>query len=399
MTSAGRGRQAIRMARPHRLLFELAARRLPESVAPSDADELVRSAIEHRMHGILWSSVSQGAIRLPPEATWLLAATDLAVRDHHERLWRVLHDVQQRLAQLGVRTAAAKGVAAEMRWYGRIGERPCRDIDLLLEPGAEDRTADIIAELQPAHSLRTEIAASVRAGTLQSVDLDVDGVAIDLHADLLKVEIPTRGSRALWSRTHLLDGPTSSAVRAIDAETSLIHFAIHLNKDRFARLLGYADIARLMAGESLDWDFIREFVSGEGLRIPVFNSLHAVSAALQLPPPPVPREDRGFRARAWHRLWPAHRRLCGYVGLGTGQHRQLWIPWLAEGRTWESARWWIRRRALPPGNLLRVYDPDLDGPYVVRLAVGRVRGWRKRRWAGRIARDASRGTDGRPGDR
>jgi hypothetical protein len=351
------------------------------------------------MHGLLWSSVSQGAIRLPPEASWLLAATDLAVKGHHERLWRVLDEVQRRLARLGVQTAVAKGVAAEQRWFDRTGERPCRDIDLLLEPGARDRVADVIAELQPAHPLRTAIAASVRAGTLQSVDLVVDDVAIDLHADLLKVEIPTRGRQALWSRTHLMPSPTGSSVRVIDAETSLIHFAIHLNKDRFARLLGYADIARLMARESLDWDFIREFVRGEGLRIPVFNSLHAVSAALELPSPPVPREVRGLRARAWHRLWPAQRRLSGYVGLGTGQHRQLWIPWLAEGRTWESVRWWIRRRALPPGDLLQVYDPDVEGPYVVRLAVGRVRGWRNRRRAARIARDAARDTDGRRGGR
>jgi hypothetical protein len=231
------------------------------------------------------------------------------------------------------------------------------------------------------------------------VDLVVDGVAIDLHADLLKVEIPTRGHQALWSRTQLVPSPTDGTVRVIDPETSLIHFAIHLNKDRFARLLGYADIARLMARESLDWDFIRRFVQGEGLQVPVFNSLHAVSSTLQLPSPPVPREVRGPRARAWHHLWPASLRLSGYVGLGTGQHRQLWIPLLAEGRTWESIRWWIRRRAVPPGDLLRIYDPDVEGPYVVRLAVGRARGWRNRRRAARIARDAGRDIDGRPGDR
>jgi Uncharacterised nucleotidyltransferase len=384
------------MARPHRLLFELAAAASPQSLAPLDADDLVRSAIEHRMHGILWSSVSAGSIRLPPEPTWLLAATDLAVQGHHERLWGVLQHVQHRLEQLGVQTAAAKGVAAEKRWYRRIGERPCRDLDLLLEPGAVDRIADVIEELQPAHPQRSDIAASVRAGTLQSVDLVVDGVAVDLHADLLKVEIPTRGSGVLWSRTHMMQSPTGSYVRVVDAETSLIHFAIHLNKDRFARLLGYADVARLMADDSLDWDFIYKFVSAEGLRIPVFNSLHAVSAALRLRPPAVPRQDGGLRARAWHRLWPASGRLSGYVGLGTGQHRQLWIPWLAQGRTWESIRWWIRRRALPPRELLRVYDPDVEGPYVVRLAVGRVRGWRNRRRAARVAREAGVGRGRRP---
>ncbi len=387
------------MGRPHPLLFELAAERVPTASYPLAVQDLLHSAFEHRMQGLLWSSLAAGQIELPPEQKLLLAARDLIVQAHHDRLWSRLFDVQARLARLGVQTAAAKGVTAEDRWYLRVGERPCSDIDLLLEPGSETRLADVMDELQPGHPLRSEIVGLVRTGALQSVDLVVDGVAIDLHVDLLKVEIPTRGAEALWSRTHVIQSSSGVSVRVIDAETSLIHFAIHLNKDRFARLLAFADVARVLARESLDWSFIESFVAGEGLRVPVFNSLHAVTSALRLSPPPVPRLRHGWRGKAWNRLWPARQRLLGYTGIGTRLHRHLWIPWLAEGRMWESLVWWTRRRALPNGDLLRLYDPDVTGPYPVKLIVGRFRGWRTRRRAARAARHATLETASSSGDR
>lgn len=378
------------MPRPHELLLDLAAARPPGAVSPPAGVELVRSALEHRMHGLLWSSVEAGLIVLPQEPMLRLSALDLAVRTHHERLWRTLADVQRRLATRGVHTAAAKGITAEQRWYHRVGERPSMDIDLLVEPGGRGRIADILDELHPGHPLRDQIARLVRRGMLQSVDLIVDGVAIDVHLDLLKVEIPTRSQEAIWSRTRLAGGKKGIEVRVLDCETSLIHFAIHLNKDRFARLLGYADIARILGKESLDWEFIHRLVANEGLQVPVINSLEAVARTLRLPPLPVPRV-RGWRSYAWHRLWPDERRLRGYEGIAAAQHRQLWIPWLAEGRMKEALWWWIRRRAIPPTDLLQLHDPDVLGPYPLRFAIGRLRGWRKRRRAVVVARRAGRG--------
>ena len=343
------------------------------------------------MQGLLWSSCTAGEVQLPADHTSLLAARDGARLAYHEHLWKRLHEVQSRLAKLGIQTAAAKGVAAEDRWYDRTGERPSNDIDLLLEPGGAARLTDVLDELQPRHPLREEIAALVRTGVLQSVDLLVDGVPIDLHVDLLKVEIPTRGAEALWSRTYEMTSKAGLQVRVIDAETSLVHFAIHLNKDRFARLLAYTDVARLLALESLDWGFIESFVVREGLRVPVFNSLHAVTTGLDVPPPPVPRQDHGWRAMAWNRLWPADRHLSGSRGMSSRHHRQLWIPWLATGRVWDAFLWWLRRRVLPPGSLLRLYDPDVTGPYPLRLVVGRLRGWRRRRRAALGTRRAEQG--------
>lgn len=370
------------MPRPHPLLLDLAAERVPR---PHDRGQLVgilSSSIEHRMSGLLRSSAADRTVNLPAEERRLLEARDLAQRAHHERLWNALVAIQRRLERRGILTAAAKGVAAEARWYARTGERPCRDLDLLLEPGSVSRVDEVIDELQPDHPFRSEVVRLVRTGTLQSVDLNFEGIGIDLHADLLKVEVPTRGREGIWERTLSIATPAGTLVRVLDAEISLILFAIHLNKDRFARLLGYADIVRLLAREPIDWSFVDDFLWREGLRIPVYSSLHAVSSDLGTAPPDVPRPG-GWRATAWRALWPPRSRLRGALGSTTGFHRQLWIPWIAEGRTREALRWWMLRRVVPSADLLRLYEPDVDGRYPWRWLVVRYRGWRRRRDAHR----------------
>lgn len=381
------------MARLDQLLIDLAAGRRPASPPPDRAAEIVRSATEHRMTGLLWSSVVTDEVVLPTAESALLAARDLAVQQHHARLWRTIHDVQRRLSGIGLETAVMKGVPAEARWYRRMGERPCKDIDLLLRPGTESRLGEILDEIHPDHPQRADLVELVRGGMLQSVDLVVNGIGIDLHADLLKIEVVTRSRDEIWARTELLDVPDGPAVRVLDAEVSLILFAMHLNKDRFARLLGYADLARILADDSLDWTFIDALLRREGIRVHAYSTIDTVTTTLGLARSPV-RLPSGRRAGLWARLWPREKSLAGYVGLGTQQHRQLWIPWLAEGRVREALSWWIRRRAFPPGRLLRLYDPDLRGPYPAQWVTGRYRAWRRRRQMERTARSA---TSMRPG--
>jgi hypothetical protein len=369
------------MAAPHPIIVALAARRTATSVPRGEAPALVASAIEHGMNGLLWSSVVAGDIELPRDQALVLAKADLAVRAHHARLWSMLIDLQERLGRIGVRVATAKGVTAEARWYDRMGERPSKDLDLLLEPGSEPKIEEIIDALDPGYFLRGDAPELVRRGILQSLDMTVDRVEVDLHTDLLKIEIPTRGAQTIWARTVEAKSPDGVPVRTTDAEVSLIHFLVHLHKDRFARLLGYADISRILQRESLDWSFIEAFLATEGLRVQAYSALHRVTSALDLQPPPVPL-PHGWRRQAWARLWPADQQLLGRPGYAFRlEHQHFLIPWLAEGRASEALRWWIRRRVFPPRTLVDLYYPDTKGPYMLRLVTGRRRRARERRAA------------------
>ena len=334
------------------------------------------------MNGLLWSSVGRHEVVLPRDQAARLAVGDLAVERHHVRLWAAATEIQRRLGDLGIGVALAKGVTAEARWYERLAERPCVDIDLFLEPGALSRLGEVIDALHPGHPLQNDGPALVRSGILQSIDLVFDGIPIDVHADIFKIEIPTRRLDHVWARTAMVTGHDGATIRALDPELSLIHFLLHINKDRFARLIGLADVARVLARERLDWGFIESFLTREGIRVPVYASLHAVTSVLGLPVTPAPR-PRGWRASAWARLWPEDGRLLGHRGLARHQHRQLLLPLLTEGRILEGVRWLLRRRLFPPRAMVPIWYPETRGPYLVRVAVGRFLRARDRR---RLAR-------------
>lgn len=366
------------MARPHPALLDLVAGRPLPQLALEGGDELVRSALEHRVAGLLWSRVTAGEVRLGRELLHHLGRADLRSRAHNLRLWRTLAEVQDQLAAIDVPVASAKGITAEARWYDRLGERPTNDLDLVLAPAAAARVDSVVQRLQPNHFMADHLGELVTTGVLQSVDLLVDGTEVDLHADLLKFEVPTRRHDRLWARCVVVEGPEGLRAIALDAESSLLHFLLHLNKDRFALLHGYADIARILAREELDWEFIDEFARGEGLEAHVYCSLWAVVDDLGLSEPPAGRPS-GPRAALWRTMWPARRRLLGRLGLARSAHRQFLIPWTARGRHAEALRWSLRRRVFPPRVLLGVYYPDTAGPYLKRLVVGRSRQALKRR--------------------
>lgn len=347
------------MARPHPVLIDLAAGRpLPDC---SDPMSLLISAVEHRMAGLLWSRVEAGEVELPETARRGLAAHNLQVRAHHRRLWEGLAEIDGVISSLGGQVASAKGVTAEARWYDRAGDRPSRDVDLLLRPDDLHLADEIVAAVHPDHRLLGHVASLAERGHLQSVDIRLPGgINIDLHFDLLKYEVRTRQLGSMWERTVLLDQPQGGTVRVLGPETSLIHFLLHLNKDRFSHLLGFVDIVHLVEREDLDWGFIDRFLRSEGLDTHVYLSLDNVYKTLGLAPPSHPG-TAGWRAVLWKRLWNPSVQLRGDVGWLRRHLRQYWIPFTARGRTFE-AMWRWTRHLFPTRELLDYYHPTTRGP-------------------------------------
>jgi hypothetical protein len=363
--------------RPHPALVELAAGRPLPSI--EDHDELARSALEHRMGGLLWSEVCAGAVEGPAAWRERIAGADLVTRARHERLWRTLVDVSGALAAEDVEVATFKGVAAERRWYARMGERPCTDVDLLVHPDHLDRLDKAVEIIQPGHPLRGRVGSLVAQGRLQSVELvTADGTNIDLHADAFKLWLPSRRD-VVWSRTVRVDVPRGGSVLALDAEASLVHFLVHLTKDRFRWLLGYADVARVAGTPGLDHDFVTWWVRADGLDVHYRSALDAVARTLHVDLAGASRS--GPRAMVWRAVWRPAIRLRGDEGLVRFRHRQLWVTLLARGRTRAKARF-LARKVVPVPELVAYRRPGA-GPLVWRLTWGRgsdaLRRWRAAR--------------------
>jgi hypothetical protein len=332
----------------HPALIDLAAGRGLPPV--TDFMPLLRSSLEHGMSGLLLSEVERIDQPWRRIALRVLTARQASVEAWHKRLWAGLASASAVLDSIGVDVAIAKGIAAEARWYGRTGERPCNDLDLLLSPAHLDRIDDIIAAIEPSHPLCGKVRGLAERGHLQALDLVHEGVPIDLHFDLFKLGIASRNRQAIWDRTVPFILPDGRSLRALDAECSYVHFLLHLNKDRFGRLLGFVDVARVYERENLDHLAVSRLVRTDGLEVSVGASWDVVAGTLGLH---APNEFQAGIARSlvWHIAWRPSVRLRASESAVRFRHRQWLIAALCRGRLVETVRCWVRM-SLPPADLL-----------------------------------------------
>lgn len=331
----------------------------------SDPDRLVASALEHRMHGLLWSAVERGDIDVPAGAERTLASQFLRTRDHHRRLWAALERIGAVLAERGIEVATFKGVTAERRWYRRMGERPSRDLDLWLAPHHLDRAGEVVRLLHPGHRLTDDVQALVDRRQLQSVDLVVDGVAVDLHFDPVKLGVWMPNLSSMWQRTVML-----GRVRVMGEADAAVQLLLHLAKDRFSWLIGLADVPRLFV-PPFDVGTVEAEATEGGVERPVGASYATVQVLL----------STGDTARvpwAWRLTWPRRLFLDGDSGWRRARHRQVWIPLFGRFPTVANLRA-LARVLFPPRPLVAYWYPDESGSYLPRLVRGRVR-----RWVGRL---------------
>jgi Uncharacterised nucleotidyltransferase len=342
---------------PHPALIDVAAGRgLP---VVTDPMPLLRSAFAHGMGGLLLSEVERTDAPWRRIALGVLTARQASVRAWHERLWAALAFVSAVLDDAGIDVAIAKGIAAEARWYARTGERPCNDLDLLLSPAHLGRIDDVIAAIEPSHQLCGKVRRLAERGVIQAIDLVHEGVPIDLHWDLLKLGIPSRNRQAIWDRTVPFTLPDGRSLRALDAECSYVHFLMHLNKDRFRRLLGFVDVARVYEREDLDHATVERLVRADGIEASVSASWEVVVRTLgldarnQIPATPV-------RSLIWHIAWRPSVRLRAAESSVRFRHRQWLIAALSRGRAVEALRCWVRA-TFPPADFLAYAHSDYAG--------------------------------------
>ncbi len=355
-----------------RCLVELAAGR-PAGPLPDDAEGLVREAHRHGMHGLLASWVREHDPDWPGYDH--LERSMLVTRQRHERLTGGLVAVRDRLATIGVEVAAVKGVVAEARWYAATGERPTSDVDVLVDPAAIGRAREIVATLEPDHPLLDSVGDLVASGVLGSVNVIFGDTPVDLHFDLYKTGIPSRSRDLVWEHTTPWSMPDGSTVRAPDPALALVHFLVHVTKDCFWRLLGYADVARVLRDPDLDPTAVDALVAADGLGPVVGGALGRITTTLGVDPV-VRIGERGWRTRAWPHAWPESTALLGGAGTARSRRQDL-LPFFQDGRGGEA---WTHlwRIAFPPAATVAVQYPDIHGPVLVRLARGRWRTARAR---------------------
>ena len=352
------------MAKPHPALIDIAADRSAASVV--DPDALLRSADEHCMSSLLWSRVCAGEIEVPRDLGLILASRATLTRNRNLEMERTLGAVVTRLEERGITVATFKGVTAERRWYDRVGDRPCRDVDLLLAPKDLDRVDEVVDALEPTYPFRTGLRRRIEEGIQQGWTLSFDGVGIDVHAELPKLGVPSRTTELVWGRTVPFQLASGRTVLVLDPEAQLFSFLTHLIKDRIPVLLGFVDVARIVDRSELDWDAVADLARADGLEVPLRMTLDAVLAQLGLPGPRGRRRMRRGAAPAWRVLCRPGVMFQGRTMYEHRPRRLLLMPLVISGRRWEVTRW-LLRRAFPPAHVVPALYGDRPGGFVTRL--------------------------------
>jgi hypothetical protein len=329
--------------------------------------EIVRSAEEHRVGGILKTAMDQGL------AVDDIAATELNKIDalgwaRNRMLLDACNEIAGTAAGLGIDLFVIKGIANEARWYSRLGERPAWDIDLVLAPWHRHRVGELLAALQPRHSLLSDPSA-LRSPRLQSIDFGFHSLPVDLHLDPLKLEVATtREAGILFENATSLKTDAGHSVKVLGVDPTLVLAALHLNKDRFRYLLGYIDLMRISADPGLNMDRAMRIAEAVGLARSFRATLATAHSDMRL--------ERSTKFVLddwlWNRAWPASIRLLGAEGEARFRYRQFLLP-LLEGGRWAEVLVAFWHRLFPSRYELRRNFPEEEGSYLGRLIRGRIR--------------------------
>jgi hypothetical protein len=167
----------------------------------------------------------------------------------------------------------------------------------------------------------------------------------------------------------------------------LIVTLLHLNRNRFRQLSGFADVVRILSRSQIDWDVFADLVQADGLEVLIDGSLRAVRDELDLDEDLIigwisrsPVRGVAPKRVVWNLAWRRSTRLSGLSGrFRMGRRSQFLMPALCRGRAGWVIRWMTRRLA-PPPQVLRLNHPDAAGPYLVRLISGRWNQFRHNRF-------------------
>ena len=351
------------------LLIDLAAGRKPR--AARDPAALVTAAADQRMLGLLWQATRSGDVALDEVQKKRIAIGQVRSRSREAKIVAVLPKVLEIARSIDVRLVLFKGAALEYQLYRVSGLRPYTDLDIAVAPESRARFGELVERLDPAHSLANNAQRLSDAGVLDSIDIQLDGVWIDLHVDPFKVGLELREPDLVWDSTEVVD-IAGIDVEVFGLEAAALQMMLHELKDRFSFLIGHCDLLRLCTDPRLDRALLQKMISAQGYSSLFTFVMDVVEDDLAQVIHPT-KAVRGWRHVVARRVWPSHIRLGGSQGRVDHHRRQQFIPFLATGRVLEALRWW--RHVVFPSPVMLVYwgeqlhphHPKLRGPYFWKL--------------------------------
>ncbi|MBX9745652.1 MAG: nucleotidyltransferase family protein [Hyphomonadaceae bacterium] len=164
------------------------------------------------------------------------------------------------IASTGARHAYLKGVALAQVYYRDVGERFCRDIDVLVAASDIPRVISI-ARAAGYRVLVTELASPIYADELKDIEflcrhsdvitlISKDGVAIEIHRKLDKLSVGFDLEQALRSAVSVTIADIT--VRVLAPSYHFAYICYHHSRHFWSRLHWLADLDAMVRAPSFD---------------------------------------------------------------------------------------------------------------------------------------------------
>ncbi|MGB0716155.1 MAG: nucleotidyltransferase domain-containing protein [Phycisphaerae bacterium] len=255
---------------------------LPGETDNSAWEELVTTARDHRMAGILVELVRLREVPIPQDAYQRLRLTAAADAGHVHAMKSDLARILAAFANAGVNVLVLKGCALHATIYPRPDLRPASDIDLLVAPEDVPKACRILEQsnCSPGQALlRPDFFPTFYYETEYHSN-SMQGARIDLHAYPLR---PLRYSRMIPHHEFASDATivdVQGVPFAIPSPTNmLIHLAAHAAFHGFERLIWLHDIKCWVDSHAnqIDPRKLEDTCRRWGLTLPVAEALKATA--------------------------------------------------------------------------------------------------------------------------
>ncbi|MEG3148885.1 nucleotidyltransferase family protein [Sphingomonas sp. ZT3P38] len=241
------------------------------AAAVDDWDAFLEQAAHHFVLPVVQARLGE---LLPPEPRARLEAAVLDVACHNLRIAGTLGQLHRDwLAPNGIRYAAVKGVTLAQRYYGAVGRRACRDLDILID---RPHFAPTVAHLCAAgYVLREPFelpddparhAAHIEAACDLNCEVALrspGGVMIDLHRnlDLTGADFPPA---RLFGRAETVR-IAGADIPVLSTADLFVYICYHHSRHQWSRLHWVADLGRIAAAPEFDRAATRRVAVSAGM--------------------------------------------------------------------------------------------------------------------------------------
>ncbi|MEE9415065.1 MAG: nucleotidyltransferase family protein [Acidimicrobiales bacterium] len=320
----------------------------------------------HRLEGVALLAIEKQRATATHDVRSALAMDVLAWQASRARMVLAVEHLVPKIRALGIEPAIAKGLAIEDLTGPGSATRPAVDIDLFIEPAQVQRIGEILDLLEPEadHALMGLLA---RQGWVFEETVEVLGVDVDVHRDILNCLVPSKDPDRLWSETSDMRVGSTLVTRP-NLELAILISLLHLARDGFSLMLGVHDLIRLFDREP-EWAKLRALLTSQGL-LQVGSYACATIDQLAGRSSPLSASLKPSYAKAMDRAWPHNRRWRGQRGVANAARTQNYVSLFITDRRLERAKA-LKNRLLLPNEVLNFRYPQGTGSYPSRLV-----GWR-----------------------